>query len=213
VETHSDIPAKFRSKLHGPFRIIGIVSKNSFRLQHTTTLEILSEAVNVTKLRKFYEKAEDKPVERETFVHEVPFKVIEEPKEKSESDSEEDEELIQTPLPPPIPHHHPLPQHNQPQPPALPPTPQQNARKEDLPINIDLPLSTDLELTDENPSRISDTQSTETSHEALRQKSDKTSGYGKVGKNQSKWLEDNERFVFRNEEKPPPRTTRSGKKF
>jgi hypothetical protein len=47
------IPAKFKSKLHGPFEVIGTIGKNAFLLKNNATGEVIKEGVHAEKLRKY----------------------------------------------------------------------------------------------------------------------------------------------------------------
>jgi hypothetical protein len=203
------VPKKFRSNVYGPFRIIGNVSKNTYRLQDTQTGEIIMEAVNADKLQRYFEKYEDKPSEIETMIDESPF--IIHSSSSSSSSSEEDEPVRHQPhpAPPPIPDA-PLPAQHQQQLPDLPSPPSP------IPDN-DLPTSDNSELSEETHS---DNESDAMSHDPSAKKSEKIKakqglgmGYSKVGKSDSKWLQENQRFMMREKTPPEPKTTRSGARF
>jgi hypothetical protein len=208
LTTVTDIPKKFKSNVFGPFRIIGIVAKNAFRLQHTLTGEIISEAVNGEKLQKYYEKWSDKPEEIETLIHEVPFVVEEEHKNKIESDSEEDE--------PPRPNRprilenlrSPERENKMITEPTL-----STIEKEDLPESLSMDNYEETQSIEE----ISDTISREThkpceKSEKIKEKS-VGFGYENIGKSESKWLIENRKFMDKKRPTFEEKTTRSGKRF
>src|SRR5438128_1875741 len=87
-----------RSTWFGPFKIIGTIGKNAFRLKLVETGEVIPEAINASKLKLFNERMEDKDTCGEKEIYEIipkpkqtQSKSSSESSSESSTDSDEDE--------------------------------------------------------------------------------------------------------------------------